>query len=70
MLVLPEQVNPYDGTPLSVAPFTWSHALLVSAVLGYLDAARNLRRATPEIAVPNSLERERENPVDNPGSFS
>ncbi len=24
--VLPEQVHPYDGTPLSVAPLTWSHA--------------------------------------------
>jgi glucoamylase len=24
--VLPEQVNPYDGTPLSVSPLIWSHA--------------------------------------------
>lgn len=69
-LVLPEQINPYDGSPLSVAPFTWSHAQLVSAVLGYLDAARNLRHASSEIAAENPLETERENPVDNPGSFS
>ncbi len=24
--VLPEQINPYDGTPLSVSPLVWSHA--------------------------------------------
>jgi len=24
--ILPEQVNPYDGTPLSVSPLIWSHA--------------------------------------------
>jgi GH15 family glucan-1,4-alpha-glucosidase len=42
-LVLPEQVDPYDGTPLSVAPFTWSHAQVISVVLGYLDALRKLR---------------------------
>ena len=30
--VLPEQVDPYTGKPLSVAPLTWSHASLVLAV--------------------------------------
>jgi GH15 family glucan-1,4-alpha-glucosidase len=30
--VLAEQVHPYDGTPLSVAPLTWSHAAFVIAV--------------------------------------
>lgn len=30
--VLAEQVHPYDGTPLSVAPLTWSHAAFVVAV--------------------------------------
>jgi GH15 family glucan-1,4-alpha-glucosidase len=30
--VLPEQVDPYNGKPLSVAPLTWSHAALVLAV--------------------------------------
>ena len=42
-LVLPEQINPYDGSPLSVAPLTWSHAQLVSVVRGYLDALRQFR---------------------------
>ncbi|HEX2120238.1 MAG TPA: glycoside hydrolase family 15 protein, partial [Thermoanaerobaculia bacterium] len=42
-LVLPEQIDPYDGQPLSVAPLTWSHAQLVSVVHGYLDALRRLR---------------------------
>ena len=33
-----------DGSPLSVAPFTWSHAQVVSVVRGYLEALRFLRR--------------------------
>lgn len=44
-LVLPEQMHPYDGTPLSVAPLTWSHAQVVSVVHGYLDKLRELRAA-------------------------
>ncbi|HEX2060521.1 MAG TPA: glycoside hydrolase family 15 protein, partial [Thermoanaerobaculia bacterium] len=42
-MVLPEQIDPYDGQPLSVAPLTWSHAQVVSIVHGYLDALRRLR---------------------------
>lgn len=42
-MILPEQFDPYDGTPLSVAPLTWSHAQVISVVHGYLDALRNLR---------------------------
>lgn len=42
-MILPEQIDPYDGTPLSVAPLTWSHAQIVSVVHGYLDALRDLR---------------------------
>ena len=30
--VMPEQVDPYDGHPLSVSPLTWSHAAYVLAV--------------------------------------
>lgn len=44
-LVLPEQINPYDGSALSVAPLTWSHAQVVSVIRGYLDALRQLRAA-------------------------
>lgn len=42
-LILPEQVDPYDGQPLSVAPLTWSHAQVVSVVHGYLGALHALR---------------------------
>ena len=67
-LVLPEQIDPYDGSPLSVAPLTGSHAQVVSVVRGYLDARRNLRRATSEKTAENQAEFAWENPVDNPGS--
>mgnify|MGYP006430025199 CR=1 FL=1 len=39
---LAEQINPYDGTPLSVAPLTWSHAGFIIATLKYLDKMRKL----------------------------
>ncbi|HUJ15882.1 MAG TPA: glycoside hydrolase family 15 protein [Thermoanaerobaculia bacterium] len=42
-LVLPEQIHPFSGSPLSVSPFTWSHAQVVSVVRGYLDSLRELR---------------------------
>jgi GH15 family glucan-1,4-alpha-glucosidase len=35
--VLPEQVDPYTGKALSVAPLTWSHASFVLAVHGVAD---------------------------------
>lgn len=31
--VLPEQVNPDDGTPVSVSPLVWSHAELINTIL-------------------------------------
>ncbi|MCL6451204.1 MAG: glycoside hydrolase family 15 protein [Acetobacteraceae bacterium] len=34
--ILPEQLHPYTGEPLSVAPLTWAHATLVTAVLDYV----------------------------------
>ncbi|HEY0140323.1 MAG TPA: glycoside hydrolase family 15 protein [Thermoanaerobaculia bacterium] len=54
-LVLPEQLHPYDGQPLSVAPLTWSHAQVVSVVLRYLERRREFRNSGD---------------VDNPGSFT
>ncbi|GGF86849.1 glycoside hydrolase family 15 protein [Paenibacillus abyssi] len=33
--VLAEQLNPHDGSPLSVAPLTWSHATYVQSVCKY-----------------------------------
>lgn len=69
-LVLPEQVDPYDGQPLSVAPLTWSHAQVVSVVRGYLDGMKKLRRATLENGAKNQAEIEARDIVDNPQRFS
>lgn len=35
--VLPEQLNPLTGEPLSVSPLTWSHATYIATVHRYLD---------------------------------
>ncbi|PYI57525.1 glycoside hydrolase family 15 protein [Paenibacillus flagellatus] len=40
--VLPEQLDPFDGSPLSVAPLTWSSATFVLAVVKYLNKAKEL----------------------------
>ncbi|GIP41432.1 glucan 1,3-alpha-glucosidase [Paenibacillus sp. J31TS4] len=40
--VLPEQVDPYDGSPLSVAPLTWSHATFVLVCVKYMEKAAQL----------------------------
>ena len=34
--VLAEQVHPYNNAPLSVSPLTWSHATVVSTLVGYM----------------------------------
>ncbi len=39
---LPEQLHPYSGQPLSVAPLTWSHAEVVSTTLEYVAAVKGL----------------------------
>ncbi len=39
---LPEQLHPYSGQPLSVAPLTWSHAEVISTVLEFLAKAEEL----------------------------
>ncbi len=35
--ILPEQLHPYTGAPLSVAPLCWSHAAFCYSVVTYLD---------------------------------
>lgn len=40
--ILPEQLNPTNGEPLSVAPLTWSHSTFVLAVLKYIDAVNEI----------------------------
>lgn len=64
-LILPEQIDPYDGQALSVAPLTWSHAQVISVVRSYVDAARRLRAANNETSARNQVHSARENPVDN-----
>ncbi len=39
---LPEQLHPYSGQPLSVAPLTWSHAEVVSTVAEFLAKVKAL----------------------------
>jgi glucoamylase len=69
-LILPEQIDPETGAPLSVAPFTWSHAQVVSVVHGYLDALRVLRLGASENSEETSGEITRDHPVDKPKWFS
>ena len=59
-LVLPEQIDPYDGQALSVAPLTWSHAQVVSVVRAYIDAMRDLRMSDDENGVEPPLRATRE----------
>lgn len=40
--ILPEQVHPVTGEPLSVAPLAWSHATYVETVLLFVEKERKL----------------------------
>ncbi len=40
--LLPEQLHPLTGAPLSVAPLTWSHATYVDTILRYLDKEKEI----------------------------
>ena len=42
--ILPEQMHPITGEPLSVAPLTWSHAVYVETFLQYLQKEIQLRK--------------------------
>jgi GH15 family glucan-1,4-alpha-glucosidase len=35
--ILPEQLDPFDGSPVSVAPLTWSHATFILTVVKYVN---------------------------------
>ncbi len=43
--VLPEQIDPFTGGPVSVAPLTWSHAAFVWTVLKYVETYNRLTQA-------------------------
>ncbi|MCK5017905.1 MAG: glycoside hydrolase family 15 protein [Candidatus Peribacteraceae bacterium] len=40
--VLPEQLNPFTGQHLSVAPLTWSHATFVETVIDFVEKEKEL----------------------------
>ncbi|MBU6146096.1 MAG: glycoside hydrolase family 15 protein [Paenibacillaceae bacterium] len=40
--VLSEQLDPFDGSPISVAPLTWSHATYVLTVTKYVEKYESL----------------------------
>jgi oligosaccharide amylase len=42
--ILPEQVHPYTGAPLSVSPLTWSHATYAETVLLYVKKEKELEK--------------------------
>ncbi len=42
--LLPEQLHPLSGAPLSVSPLTWSHATYVDTVLKYIEKDAALRK--------------------------
>jgi len=44
--ILPEQLHPHTGKPLSVAPLTWSHAVYVETCLLFLEKEVELRSRT------------------------
>jgi len=41
--LLPEQVHPYTGGPMSVCPLTWSHSTLVKVIMDYLIKAESVK---------------------------
>lgn len=43
--ILPEQVSPFNGEPLSVAPLTWSHSTFVDTVHKYNSKLKELTEA-------------------------
>lgn len=49
--ILPEQVNPDDGSPLSATPLTWSHAEYVTTIIEYIRAENSTFR---EVLKPQS----------------
>jgi hypothetical protein len=46
--VLPEQLDPFSGEPVSVAPLTWSHATFVLTVEKYMAKFTELREREQE----------------------
>jgi len=51
--MLPEQMNPLTGAPLSVSPLTWSHAIFVETVLRYAAKEKQIAGGTQELRMKN-----------------
>jgi GH15 family glucan-1,4-alpha-glucosidase len=51
--MLPEQVHPLTGAPLSVAPLTWSHATFIEAVLMFAAKKKQLTDKNQESEIKN-----------------
>ena len=49
---LPEQLDPYSGAPLSVAPLTWSHAAFILAVHAVAERLGVLLRQETQAEIP------------------
>ncbi len=64
--LLPEQLNPYTGEAISVAPLTWSHASFVTTVTMYLDKYKKISKRE---RLRNITQSRFENPVSS-ASFS
>jgi len=45
--VMPEQIHPFTGEPVSVSPLVWSHAEFVIAVCEYLEKHQEISIALP-----------------------
>jgi len=49
--VLAEQVHPYTGKPVSVAPLTWSHATFVTSIQRVMRHLARMK-SCPECGMP------------------
>ncbi len=47
--ILPEQLHPLTGAPVSVAPLTWSHSTFVLTVTKYAEKYRELKQVSEEL---------------------
>ena len=51
--ILAEQINPYDGSALSVSPLVWSHAQFIITILDYEKALMDSRSQSSIQVLPN-----------------
>ncbi len=54
--VLAEQVHPFTGEAVSVAPLTWSHSTFVATLLNYLQKEKMLKEKMSDVGCRMSVE--------------